>query len=55
MQDTVQTKARATHVMLARASATSLACAQAPKPLSDAQVGSNSGSGQKEDHRHWDE
>jgi len=31
-------KARATHVMLARASTTSLACAQSPKPLSDAQV-----------------
>jgi len=30
-------KARATHVMLARASTTSLACAQSPQPLSDAQ------------------
>jgi len=33
-------KACATHVMLARASTTSLACAQSPKPLADAQVDS---------------
>jgi len=33
-------KARATYVMLARASTTSLACAQSHKPLSDARVGS---------------
>jgi len=33
-------KARATHVMLARANTTSLACAQSPKPLSDAQIDS---------------
>jgi len=44
-----------THVMLARASTTSLACTQAPKSLSDAQVGSNSGGGPKEDCQHWDE
>ena len=49
VQDTAQTTARATHVMLARASTTSLACAQAPKTLSDAQVDSNSGGGPKED------
>jgi len=33
--------ARTTYVMLARASTTFLACAQPPKPLSDAQVDSN--------------
>jgi len=48
-------KVWATHVMLARASTTSLACAQAPKLLSDAQVGSNSGGGPKKDCWHWDE
>ena len=48
-------KARTPYVMLALASTTSLACAQSPKFLSDAQVGSNSGGGPKEDYWHWDE
>ena len=38
IQDTVQTKARATYVMLARASTAFPACAQSPKPLYDAQA-----------------
>jgi len=38
LQGKIQTKARATHVMLARASNTSLACAQSRKPLSDARA-----------------
>jgi len=48
-------KAWVTHVMLARASTKSPACAQAPKLLSDAQVGSNSGGGPKKNCQHWDE
>jgi len=46
---------RAIYVMFARASTTSLRCAQSPKPLSDALVNSNSGGGPKEDCWNWDE
>ena len=48
-------EARATHVMLAQASTTALACTQSSKPLSDAQVGSNSGGWPKVGYQHWDE
>ena len=48
-------KARTAEVMLARASTKSLTCAQSSKPLSDAQVDTNSGGGPKEDCQHWDE